>query len=87
MASREEMRSNCKAETRRISQAAKHSKAPESQRRLDKEQMGVWAQMNDSEKMKLLIIGCGSIGRRHAQNLRKLGVQNLLLYIQISKGL
>lgn len=40
----------------------------------------MWAQMNDSEKMKLLIIGCGSIGRRHAQNLRKLGVQNLLLY-------
>ncbi|MFI5127138.1 MAG: Gfo/Idh/MocA family protein [Candidatus Acidiferrales bacterium] len=30
--------------------------------------------------MKILVIGCGSIGRRHAQNLRELGVDDLVLY-------
>jgi len=30
--------------------------------------------------MKILVIGCGSIGRRHATNLRELGVDNLVLY-------
>lgn len=30
--------------------------------------------------MKILVIGCGSIGRRHAKNLRELGVDDLLLY-------
>ncbi|HEV2297347.1 MAG TPA: Gfo/Idh/MocA family oxidoreductase [Candidatus Acidoferrales bacterium] len=30
--------------------------------------------------MKILIIGCGSIGRRHAGNLRNLGVTDLLLF-------
>lgn len=29
--------------------------------------------------MKLAVIGCGSIGQRHARNLRKLGVADLLL--------
>jgi predicted dehydrogenase len=29
--------------------------------------------------MKFLILGCGSIGRRHAKNLRSLGVRNLVL--------
>ena len=29
--------------------------------------------------MKFLIIGCGSIGSRHAQNLKKLGIKNLIL--------
>lgn len=30
--------------------------------------------------MKILVIGCGSIGRRHAHNLRELGVDDLVLY-------
>lgn len=30
--------------------------------------------------MKILVIGCGSIGRRHAQNLCELGVDDLVLY-------
>ncbi|MGH9865423.1 MAG: Gfo/Idh/MocA family protein, partial [Candidatus Acidiferrales bacterium] len=30
--------------------------------------------------MKILVIGCGSIGRRHAQNLRNLGVDDLVLH-------
>ncbi len=30
--------------------------------------------------MKILVIGCGSIGRRHVQNLRELGVDDLVLY-------
>ena len=29
--------------------------------------------------MKFLIIGCGSIGTRHAQNLKKLGLKNIIL--------
>jgi len=29
--------------------------------------------------MKILIVGCGSIGQRHARNLRELGIQDLLL--------
>lgn len=29
--------------------------------------------------MKFLIIGCGSIGSRHAKNLKKLGIQNIVL--------
>jgi predicted dehydrogenase len=29
---------------------------------------------------KLLIIGCGSIGQRHARNAKKLGVENILLF-------
>ncbi|HLJ41180.1 MAG TPA: Gfo/Idh/MocA family oxidoreductase [Candidatus Acidoferrales bacterium] len=32
------------------------------------------------QQMKVLVIGCGSIGRRHAQNLRELGVDDLVLY-------
>jgi len=30
--------------------------------------------------MKILVIGCGSIGRRHARNLRDLGVKDLLVF-------
>lgn len=30
--------------------------------------------------MKILVIGCGSIGRRHARNLRGLGVADVVLY-------
>lgn len=30
--------------------------------------------------MKILVIGCGSIGRRHARNLRELGIDDLVLY-------
>lgn len=30
--------------------------------------------------MKILVIGCGSIGHRHARNLRELGVDDLVLY-------
>ncbi|MHB8754670.1 MAG: Gfo/Idh/MocA family protein [Candidatus Acidiferrales bacterium] len=30
--------------------------------------------------MKILVIGCGSIGRRHARNLRWLGVADVVLY-------
>jgi predicted dehydrogenase len=30
--------------------------------------------------MKALVIGCGSIGRRHAANLRRLGVQDILVF-------
>lgn len=30
--------------------------------------------------MKILVIGCGSIGRRHARNLRELGVEDLVLF-------
>lgn len=30
--------------------------------------------------MRILIVGCGSIGKRHARNLRALGVQDLLLF-------
>lgn len=36
--------------------------------------------MNNSGKLRLLIIGCGSIGRRHAQNLREMGAEDLLLF-------
>lgn len=31
------------------------------------------------DRMKFLIIGCGSIGSRHAQNLKKLGIKNIIL--------
>jgi predicted dehydrogenase len=30
--------------------------------------------------MKILVIGCGSIGRRHARNLKDLGVKDLLVF-------
>lgn len=33
----------------------------------------------DFNEMRIAVIGCGSIGQRHARNLRKLGVANLLL--------
>lgn len=36
-------------------------------------------EMYDLENIKILIVGCGSIGRRHARNLRELGVQDILL--------
>ncbi|HEV2288683.1 MAG TPA: Gfo/Idh/MocA family oxidoreductase [Candidatus Acidoferrales bacterium] len=35
---------------------------------------------NDSRKSRLLIIGCGSIGQRHAKVLRELGVEDVLLF-------
>lgn len=31
------------------------------------------------DRMKFLIIGCGSIGSRHAQNLKKLGIKDIIL--------
>lgn len=30
--------------------------------------------------MKALVVGCGSIGRRHTENLRRLGVEEILVY-------
>ncbi len=35
--------------------------------------------MHKIDRMKFLIIGCGSIGSRHAQNLKKLGIKNIIL--------
>jgi predicted dehydrogenase len=35
---------------------------------------------DSKQQMQVLVIGCGSIGRRHAQNLRELGVDDLVLY-------
>jgi predicted dehydrogenase len=33
----------------------------------------------DGQRYRALVVGCGSIGRRHAKNLKFLGVQNLAL--------
>ena len=29
--------------------------------------------------MKILVLGCGSIGTRHATNLKKLGINDIIL--------
>ena len=36
--------------------------------------------MTELPDLTVLVVGCGSAGSRHARNLRKLGVQGLLLY-------
>lgn len=35
---------------------------------------------NDYKDLKVVIIGCGSIGRRHARNLRAIGVNDLVFF-------
>ena len=34
-------------------------------------------QVNDSSALRLLLAGCGSIGKRHGQVLRDMGVENI----------
>ena len=38
------------------------------------------------KSLKVLVSGCGSMGRRHLQNLKKLGVQNLSVYDPVPKA-